>query len=100
VRPRRNSYCFLLFSMRRWKEPDKAKTNTLGSDESLAPPSNRRNRKQAISHQLSRDTWARNHLIDLISETVMLRKDSEVEDLMCRRGWLVPRHYDVVVEMW
>ena len=30
----------------------------------------------------------------------MLRKDSEVEDLINRIGWLVPRHYYVVVEMW
>ena len=30
---------------------------------------------------------------------MMLEKDSEVEDLIYRIGWLVPRHYYVVVEM-
>jgi len=36
---------FSFSQMRRWKEPDNAKNDTLGSDEFLAPPSNRRNRK-------------------------------------------------------
>jgi len=30
---------------------------------------------------------------------MMLRKDSEVEDLIYRIEWLAPKHYYVVVEM-